>query len=65
LGVFSSLRPLLVLDLWGKRSRPRLSTFDNASRAKRALANFVEAFSADIAHVSARDGREHIAYLSA
>lgn len=54
-----------MLDLWGKRSRPRLSTFDNASRAKRALANFVEAFSADIAHVSARDGREHIAYLSA
>lgn len=55
----------LVLDLSEKRPLPRLSTFDNASRAKCGLANFVEAFSADIADVSANDGREHIAYLSA
>lgn len=65
MGVFSPLRPLLVLDLSRENAFPRLGIFDNATRAKRGLANFLAAFVADIARVTARDGREHIDYVPA
>lgn len=65
MGVFSPLRPLHVLDLASEKPLPYLSIFDNVSSAKRGLASFMEAFVADIARVSARDGREHIDYVPA
>jgi hypothetical protein len=65
MGVFSPLRPLLVLDLAGERRLLHVGIFHNATRAKRGLANFMAAFIDDIARVSARDGREHIDYVPA
>ena len=65
MGVFSPLRPLVVLDLSQEKPLPYLGIFHNATRAKRGLANFMAAFVDDIARVTARDGREHIDYVPA
>ncbi len=65
LGVFSPLRPLLVLDLSREQALPYLGIFHKATPAKRGLANFMKAFVSDIARVTARDGREHIDYVPA
>lgn len=65
MGVFSPLRPLLVLDLSGQTPLPYVGIFHNATRSRRGLARFMSAFIEDIARISARDGREHIDYVPA
>lgn len=64
-GVFSPLRPLLVLDLSRSSELPPVSIFDNVTRARRGLAVFLSSFISDIARTTERDGREHIDYVPA
>lgn len=62
-GVFSPLRPLRVLDLSGRNPLPFRSIFENVTSTRRGLSGFVDAFTADIAITTERDGREHINYV--
>ncbi len=62
-GAFSPLRPLMVLDLSGREPLPYRSIFENVTSAMRGLRSFVNAFTADIAITTERDGREHIDYV--
>lgn len=64
-GVFSPLRPLIMLDLSRASELPPVGIFDNVTRARRGLAMFLSAFIGDIARTTERDGREHIDYVPA
>ena len=65
LGTFSPTRNLRILDLTRTDGLKRRTIFENVSTSARGLPDFIEAFTADVSTVTARDGREHIDYVPA